>query len=47
MKGQNRKDIKPGQTVDVVLKQDQLSGKFTRGVIRDILTNSAPPPTWH
>ncbi|MDD1752744.1 MAG: YwbE family protein [Methanotrichaceae archaeon] len=44
MNGQNRKDIKPGQTVDIVLKQDQRSGKFTRGVIREILTNSAHHP---
>ncbi|MDD1758608.1 MAG: YwbE family protein [Methanotrichaceae archaeon] len=40
---QNSKDIKLGQTVDIVLKQDQRSGKFTRGMIRDILTNSAYP----
>ncbi|MDD1752833.1 MAG: YwbE family protein [Methanotrichaceae archaeon] len=41
---QNSKDIKLGQTVDIVLKQDQRSGKFTRGMIRDILTNSAYHP---
>ncbi len=41
MNGQNRKDIKPGLQVEIVLKQDQRSGKRTRGVVKDILT-SAP-----
>jgi uncharacterized repeat protein (TIGR03833 family) len=40
MNGQNRKDIKPGLTVEIVLKQDQRSGKTTRGVVKDILTNA-------
>ncbi|MDD1757610.1 MAG: YwbE family protein [Methanotrichaceae archaeon] len=44
MKGHNRNDIRQGQTVDIVLKQNQRSGKFTRGVIRDTLTNSAYHP---
>jgi uncharacterized repeat protein (TIGR03833 family) len=44
MNGQNRKDIKPGLTVDIVLKQDQRDGKRTRGVVKDILTNSAKHP---
>jgi uncharacterized repeat protein (TIGR03833 family) len=44
MNGQNRSAIKPGQTVDVVLKKDQRSGKFTRGIIKEILTNSAHHP---
>ena len=44
MNGQNRKDIKPGLTVEVVLKQDQRSGKRTRGVVRDILTKSSQHP---
>ena len=38
--GQNRKDIKPGLVVDIVLKEDQKSGKLTRGVVAMILTNS-------
>jgi len=38
--GQNRKDIKPGLQVEIILKQDQRSGKRTRGVVKDILTNS-------
>ena len=40
MNGQNRKDIKPGSTVEIVLKQDQRTGRRTRGIVRDILTNS-------
>jgi len=38
--GQNRKDIRPGLRVDIVMKQDQRSGKRTRGVVKDILTSS-------
>ncbi len=44
MNGQNRENIKPGITVDIVLKADQRSGKLTRGVVRDILTNSSYHP---
>ena len=40
MNGQNRKDIHPGLVVDIVLKQDQRTGKRTRGVVKDILTKS-------
>jgi uncharacterized repeat protein (TIGR03833 family) len=40
----NITQLKPGQTVDIIMKQDQRSGKLTRGVIRDILTNSAHQP---
>ena len=29
-----------GDTVDVVLKQDQHTGKLTRGVVKDLLTGS-------
>lgn len=42
--GQIRKDIHKGLQVDIVLKQDQRSGKRTRGVVRDILTNSPTHP---
>jgi uncharacterized repeat protein (TIGR03833 family) len=42
--GQNRKDIKPGLQVEVVLKQDQRSGKRTRGRVKDILTKSTYHP---
>ncbi len=44
MEGRNRKNIKPGVEVDIVLKRDQRSGKTTRGVVRDILTKSATHP---
>jgi uncharacterized repeat protein (TIGR03833 family) len=44
MKGENRRDLKPGQTVDIVKKQDQRTGKRTRGVIKEILTGSSHHP---
>jgi len=44
MNGQNRKDIRPGLTVDVVLKNDQRTGKRTRGVVKAILTSSTHHP---
>lgn len=44
MNGQNRKDIKAGITVEIVLKQDQRTGRRTRGIVRDILTNSPTHP---
>ena len=40
MNGQNREDIRPGLEVDIVLKEDQRTGKLTRGIVRDILTSS-------
>jgi len=39
-----RENIKPGNRVKVVQKQDQRSGKLTEGVVKDILTNSATHP---
>lgn len=42
--GHNRKDIRPGLTVSIVLKQDQRTGRLTRGVVKDILTKSAYHP---
>ena len=44
MDGTRRSDIKTGLHVSIVLKQDQRTGKLTRGVARDILTNSATHP---
>ena len=44
MNGINRKDIKPGLRVSVVLKLDQRSGKLTEGVVKDILTKSPSHP---
>ncbi len=40
MDDQNRQNIQPGMTVDIVLKEDQRTGKLTRGVVAEILTNS-------
>ena len=44
MNGQNRKDVLPGITVDIVLKKDQKTGKLTRGIVKDILTKSYTHP---
>ncbi len=44
MNGQNRKDIKPGLEVYIVRKQDQRTGKRTRGIVKEILTSSAYHP---
>ena len=42
--GRSRKDIRPGAVVEIVLKQDQRSGKITHGIVKDILTSSATHP---
>jgi len=42
--GTRRENIHPGLMVDVILKRDQATGKLTRGVVRDILTNSPVHP---
>lgn len=44
MNGQRREDVSPGRLVDIVLKEDQRTGRLTRGVVKDILTNSAYHP---
>jgi uncharacterized repeat protein (TIGR03833 family) len=44
MDGRERRNIRPGLTVGIVLKKDQGSGQLTRGVVRDILTKSANHP---
>lgn len=44
MSGQTRANIKAGIEVDIVLKQDQRTGKLTRGIVKDILTNSPNHP---
>lgn len=41
MNGQNRSDIYPGLEVEIILKQDQRSGKKTRGIVKNLLTSSA------
>ncbi|MGE7920144.1 YwbE family protein [Viridibacillus sp. NPDC093762] len=44
MNGQNRNDVKPGLVVDIILKKDQRTGIKTRGVVKDLLTNSSFHP---
>ncbi|WP_169082010.1 YwbE family protein [Paenibacillus sp. PL91] len=44
MNGTERSAIRSGLEVDIVLKQDQRTGKLTRGVVKDILTNSPKHP---
>lgn len=44
LNGKNRSDVRPGLTVDIVLKKDQRTGALTRGVVKDLLTNSAFHP---
>jgi uncharacterized repeat protein (TIGR03833 family) len=44
MNGLLRSNLKPGMTVLIVLKQDQRTGKLTKGVIKDILTKSPNHP---
>jgi uncharacterized repeat protein (TIGR03833 family) len=42
--GTNRNNIKVGSSVGIVLKQDQRSGKITRGIVKRILTSSSNHP---
>lgn len=44
MNGNLRNNITPGITVDIVLKKDQPTGRLTRGIVKDILTNSQSHP---
>lgn len=44
MNGQERKHIKKGSKVLIVLKKDQTSGKLTEGIVKDILTRSSFHP---
>ena len=44
MNGTTRSNIKPGITVLIVLKQDQPTGKLTKGIVKDILTKSPTHP---
>ncbi len=39
-----RNKISPGSEVQIVQKKDQHGGSLTRGVVRDILTNSPTHP---
>lgn len=44
MNGNIRANIKPGMTALIVLKQDQRTGKLTKGIVKDILTKSLNHP---
>ena len=42
--GQYRSQIRPGQEVHIVLKEDQRTGKLTRGIVKELLTKSPTHP---
>lgn len=44
MDSRQRKNIRPGMLVEVVLKKDQRSGDLTEGFVKRILTNSPHHP---
>ncbi|MGD9631226.1 MAG: YwbE family protein [Pyrinomonadaceae bacterium] len=44
MPHRQRRNIRPGLKVAIVLKQDQRSGRETVGVVKDLLTNSPTHP---
>lgn len=44
MSGQDRKDVRPGIRVRIVLKEDQRTGRLTEGTVRDVLTKSPHHP---
>ncbi len=44
MPNRERKNIRAGLKVAIVLKQDQRTGKRTVGVVKDLLTNSSNHP---
>ena len=44
MDAKKRFNIKQGLKVNIVLKEDQRSGKLTTGIVKDILTNSPTHP---
>ena len=44
MDGRNRKDVKPGQRVNIVLKKDQRTGTLTEGTVAKLLTKSPTHP---
>ena len=40
----NRREIKPGMRVAIVLKEDQKTGKMTEGIVKDLLTSKSVHP---
>jgi uncharacterized repeat protein (TIGR03833 family) len=44
MNGKLRDSVRVGLVVDIIRKEDQRSGKKTRGIVQEILTNSPSHP---
>lgn len=44
MNGTSRSQIRPGQSVKIVLKKDQRTGTLTEGIVQTILTKSPTHP---
>ena len=44
MEGRNRNNIRIGQEVEIVQKQDQRTGQLTNGIVARILTKSPNHP---
>lgn len=44
MPHRQRKNIRAGSKVSIVLKQDQRTGRRTVGIVKDLLTNSPNHP---
>lgn len=44
MNGEDRKDIRSGSKIGIVLKQDQRSGEVSRSTVKDVLTKSSLHP---
>jgi uncharacterized repeat protein (TIGR03833 family) len=42
--GQHRSSVRVGSTVEVIRKEDQGTGRRTRGIVAEILTNSSSHP---
>jgi uncharacterized repeat protein (TIGR03833 family) len=42
--GRYRSNVQAGLEVDIVLKKDQRTGNVTRGIVKDLLTNSSFHP---
>lgn len=40
LSGTERKNIRAGISVSIILKKDQRTGKLTEGIVKDILTSS-------
>jgi uncharacterized repeat protein (TIGR03833 family) len=44
MDGTKRSNVRPGLCVSIVLKKDQQTGTLTKGIVKEILTNSPSHP---